>query len=302
MNGLKQPLCGVLPVYKPTGWTSFDVVAKLRGVLGTKKLGHAGTLDPMATGVLPVLVGKAAKACDVLPDTAKDYRAGFRLGLATDTQDITGRIISSSDKKIGIAELTAAAESFVGDIMQMPPMFSAVKVGGKRLYELARQGKEIERELRPRRVEFLEIIRYDEDSREGELVTEVSRGTYIRTLINDIGERLGCGAVMTSLERTKACGFLAEDCYTIEEIEAACTEQRLPELIAPTETLFAELPSVTLSEHFTRLYKNGVKLRPEQIDAPDGLFCVFGVDGTLLGLAKVNEKNEVRSVRNFHGE
>ncbi|MBR1765098.1 MAG: tRNA pseudouridine(55) synthase TruB [Ruminococcus sp.] len=298
----RSTLCGVLPVYKPKDWTSFDVVAKLRGILKMKKLGHAGTLDPMAEGVLPVLVGRAAKACDILPDTAKGYEAGFKLGLTTDTQDITGTVISSREAKVGIAELTAAAESFAGDIMQLPPMYSAVKVGGKRLYELAREGKEIDRQPRPRRVEFIEILSYDEQSAEGTLAAEVSRGTYIRTLINDIGERVGCGAVMTSLKRIKACGFLAEDCFTLEEIAAAAAEDRVRELIAPVEDLFEDLPDVTLSAHFERLYKNGVKLRPEQIGAPEGPFRVFGESGGFIGIAQVNEKNEVRSVRNFHGE
>ena len=295
-------LCGVLPVYKPKGWTSFDVVAKLRGILKMKKLGHAGTLDPMAEGVLPVLVGKAAKACDILPDTVKGYEAGFRLGLTTDTQDITGTVLSQREASVGIAELTKACEAFTGDIMQLPPMYSAVKVGGKRLYELARQGKEIDREPRPRRVEFIEIIRYDAQTGEGVLAAEVSRGTYIRTLINDIGESLGCGAVMTELKRTKACGFLTEDCYTLEEIAAAASEDRVRELIAPVEGLFEDLPQVTLSEHFERLYKNGVKLRSEQIAAPEGQFRVFGHDGRFIGIARVNEKNEVRPIRNFHGE
>ena len=295
-------LCGVLPVYKPKGWTSFDVVAKLRGILKMKKLGHAGTLDPMAEGVLPVLVGKAAKACDILPDTVKGYEAGFRLGLTTDTQDITGTVLSEKAPEVGIAELTKACEAFTGDIMQLPPMYSAVKVGGKRLYELARQGKEIDREPRPRRVEFIEIIRYDAQTGEGVLAAEVSRGTYIRTLINDIGESLGCGAVMTELKRTKACGFLAEDCFTLEEIAAAASEDRVRELIAPVEDLFEDLPDVALSEHFERLYKNGVKLRSEQIAAPEGQFRVFGHDGRFIGIARVNEKNEVRPIRNFHGE
>ena len=294
---MKKELCGVLPVYKPSGWTSFDVIAKLRGILGMKKLGHTGTLDPMATGVLPVLVGKAAKACDVLPDTAKGYKAGFKLGVTTDTQDSTGKVIKTCDKQVGIAELTEAAESFCGDIMQVPPMFSAVSSGGKRLYELAREGKTVEREARPRHVEFIEILHYDEQSREGVLETEVSRGTYIRTLINDIGESLGCGAVMTSLERTLACGFCKEDCFTLAEIEAASAEDDIENLIAPVEDLFEELPEVRLNAHFTRLFENGVKLRDEQINAPEGMFRVFGDDGGFIGLAEVNEKKEVRSVR-----
>lgn len=303
-----KELSGIIPVYKPEGWTSFDVVAKLRGILKIKRLGHAGTLDPMAVGVLPVFVGKATKACDILPYEDKCYLAGFRLGITTDTQDCTGGILSESDMEVTLEELEKARDGFVGDIMQIPPMYSAVKVGGKKLYELARQGKTVEREAKPRHIDFINITEYYPQKREGKMYVSVSRGTYIRTLINDIGEALGCGGIMTSLVRTGAAGFVLEQCYTLEEIQLACTEGRTSEIIKPLCRCFQSVyRDLELSGRCTPLYKNGVKLRPEQVGIKnpqecDGeIFCVFGSDGEFLGLGRIDcEKNELRSVKNFY--
>lgn len=306
MDG-QMELCGVIPVNKPKGWTSFDVIAKLRGILKTKRLGHSGTLDPMATGVLAVFVGKATKACDMVNGDGKRYTASFRLGLSTDTQDITGKVLNRSDKSVSRQELETAKESFVGDIMQLPPMYSAVKVGGKKLYELAREGKTIEREAKKRHIDFIEITEYDENTREGKMSVSVSSGTYIRTLIHDIGEKLGSFGTMTELQRTFAGGFDLEDCYTIEQIEKASSEGRAQELMTGIEAVFSYLEKITLSDRNTALYKNGVKLRPEQVGIKNGQargdkqFAVFSAEGGFISVATIDkDKNELRSVKNFY--
>lgn len=293
-------LCGIVPVFKPSGWTSFDVIAKLRGILHIKRLGHAGTLDPMATGVLPVFVGKATKACDILPDSDKAYEAGFRLGTVTDTQDMTGKVLSLSDKPVSREELETALGNFRGEIMQIPPMYSAVKVGGQRLYDLARQGKEIVREARRITVYEAELSEYDGQTREGKLFISCSKGTYIRTVIHDLGAALGCGGAMTSLCRVRAAGFELGDCFTMEQL----SEMPLGQALMPLDRAFSELMSVTLDGRCTVMYKNGVKLRAEQAgiarDFADG-FRVYGEDGGFLAVAKLDrEKNEVRSVKNFY--
>ena len=306
MNTNKD-LNGILPVNKPEGWTSFDVVAKLRGILGIKRLGHAGTLDPMATGVLPVFVGKATKACDILPVDEKSYLAGFKMGCVTDTQDSTGEILSENDKAVSGDLLKATAAEFVGEIMQLPPMYSAVSVGGKRLYELARQGKVIERQARPRRVNFIEIQEYDEASRQGKMLVSVSKGTYIRTLINDIGEALGCGGIMTSLIRTSSGGFDIKECLSLEDIQKYADEDRLGEIILPVEKAFDSVyGKITLDKRCTPLYKNGVKLRCQQVgvkksDENHGrIFCVYGFDGGFLGLGQVDvQQGQLKIYKNF---
>ena len=210
---------GIICIDKPAGFTSFDVIAKMRGILRTKKLGHSGTLDPMATGVLPVFAGSATKAVDMLSDHDKTYSAGFRLGYRSDTQDITGDMIPSGQMIPDTEAVCRATASFVGDIMQIPPMYSAVSVNGKRLYQLAREGREIEREARPVTVYSSELTSYDFASGEGTIDVCCSKGTYIRTLINDIGESLGCGGVLSSLRRIKACGFDITECVTLDKLQ-----------------------------------------------------------------------------------
>ena len=293
--------CGLIPVFKPEGWTSFDVVAKLRGILHIRRLGHAGTLDPMATGVLPVFVGKATKACDILPDSDKAYEAGFRLGIVTDTQDITGKVLSESGTPAARGEVERALSAFRGEIMQIPPMYSAVKVGGKKLYELAREGREVEREPRKITVYEAELTEYDENSREGKLLISCSKGTYIRTVIHDLGAALGCGGAMTSLCRVRAAGFELSDCFTLEELAEMPPEQAVSPLIKAFDGMTRTRP---LDEHRTRLYKNGVKLSSAQVGLGrsfDREFCVIGADGELLGIARIDSANdEVRAVRNFY--
>lgn len=294
-------LCGIIPVMKPRDWTSFDVVAKLRGILHTKRIGHGGTLDPMATGVLPVFVGKAAKCCDILPDKRKSYTAGFRLGEKTDTLDITGNILSRSGKPVAEAEITALLPEFTGDIMQLPPMFSAIKVNGKKLCDLARSGKEVERKPRPAHIERLELAAYDEATREGVLRIDCGQGTYVRTIIDDIGERLGTGGVMTSLTRTLSGGYSLAECFTLERIAECSRDGRLAELLLPTDSAFRVYPETRLGEHETRLYKNGVRLRPEQVKLSHeaDIFRVYGADGAFLGLGGM-KSGEFACIKNFY--
>lgn len=294
---------GILCVNKPQDFTSFDVVAKLRRIIGIRRLGHGGTLDPMATGVLPVFVGSATKACDIMPDTTKSYRAGFRLGMTTDTQDITGRLITKSDNSVRREELLAVLPSFMGNILQLPPMYSAVQVNGKRLYDLAREGIEVERQPRSIEVMRLNITEYNEISREGVIEIECGKGTYIRTIINDIGERLGCGGIMTSLVRTSSSGFRLDECYTFEEIQESRAENRLGELIIPIERVFETLPKLRLNHAQTRMYKNGVKLdlaKLEGIDAKNDAYTVYGSDGVFIGTAHTDRAEGLLRVgKNF---
>jgi tRNA pseudouridine55 synthase len=301
MSTNENTVMGILPVNKPKGWTSFDVVAKLRGVMKIKRLGHAGTLDPMATGVLPVFVGKATKACDILPDTKKIYTAGFRLGVSTDTLDITGRVIRENADKVTADQLERIRQRFVGEITQLPPMYSAVKVDGKRLYQLAREGKTVQRTPRKCIVHSIEIISYDEETREGEMIISCEKGTYVRTIIDDMGNALGTGAVMTSLVRTYSAGFDIAQCLTMEQIEEICKQGRIGDVIMSVEKAFEMYGGIRLDRRLTELYKNGVKLYRSQLkeEQQGDIFRVFGSDGSFLGLAAF--KNEMLcSVKNFY--
>lgn len=290
---------GILCVNKPQDFTSFDVVAKLRGILGMKRLGHAGTLDPMATGVLPVFVGMATKACDIMPDNSKSYSAGFRFGQTTDTQDITGKILSTSEKSVSENDINKILPEFTGKIMQLPPMYSAVQVNGKRLYDLARQGIEVERQPREIEVESINLVSYDQKTRTGNISISCGKGTYIRTIIHDIGTKLGCGGIMTSLVRTSASGFTLDDCYTFEEIQKARDENILESLILPVERVFNSLPELRLNEHQTKLYRNGVKLdlsRIHNIKNDCNMYAVYGFDGDFIGTALAEHENGILRV------
>ncbi|HEX2999920.1 MAG TPA: tRNA pseudouridine(55) synthase TruB, partial [Armatimonadota bacterium] len=232
---------------KPEGFTSFDVVALMRGVCRERKIGHTGTLDPMATGVLPLLLGTATRALPFLEDTEKEYEAGFRLGLATDTQDSTGKTVSESNVRVSREQVEATLPNFRGNILQMPPMYSAVSVDGRRLYELARQGVEVEREKRPITIFRLELTEFDESSHSGRLVISCSKGTYIRTICADIGETLGTYGVMTALRRTRASGFTLRDAITPDEAKSLAASGLLTEHVLPVESLFANEPGVRVS-------------------------------------------------------
>lgn len=253
---------GIINVYKEQGFTSHDVVAKLRGILHTKKIGHTGTLDPDATGVLPVCVGKATKVCDLLTDKDKAYRAVVKLGITTDTQDMTGQIIREHPVNVTEDDLRATVSDFLGEIHQIPPMYSAVKIGGKKLYELARQGKEIER--KPRRVTIYELALTSLALSRQEFTMEVtcSKGTYIRTLCHDIGEQLGCGAAMKSLVRIRVGDFVQEEAISLSEIEERVRTEGADKLLRPVDSLFAEYPYCQVSEAGLRLLQNGNAMKP----------------------------------------
>ena len=275
---------GVIAVNKPREFTSFDVVAVMRGCLRTKKVGHSGTLDPMAEGVLPVFTGSATKAVSLLPDSDKSYRAGFALGLTSDTLDIWGKCSERREVRVSESELLGVLERFRGEIDQIPPMYSALKVNGQKLCDLARQGIEVER--RPRKVTISRLELSEFDGANGIIDVDCSSGTYIRTLVDDIGTALGTGAVMSSLVRTRACGFLIEDCCPLAELRAMPPEQ-LEALIRPVESVFSEYPAIRLDETQKRLYLNGVRLdlnRLELSTENGRLYRIFG--GDFLGIAE----------------
>ena len=259
----------------------------------------------MAEGVLPVLIGKAAKACDILPESGKEYKAGFKLGIDTDTEDITGRVLHTADKEVTRAQLEEVLQSFVGEYMQTPPMYSAVKVDGKKLYEYARECKEIKREPKKRYIDFITLEGYDEQTKEGFMTLSVSKGTYIRTLIADAAARLYTYGIMTSLVRTKANGFDIKDCLTIEQVQQFADEGKLFKALMSLESIFEGYPRVELDERKTVLFKNGVKFRPSQLGIKgfDELsrYRIVSYEGRLIAVAYIDmAKNEVRSLRNFY--
>ncbi len=253
---------GIIIIDKEPGFTSHDVVAKLRGICGQKKIGHTGTLDPAATGVLPVCLGSGTRLCDMLTDTDKEYVAELLLGVETDTQDTTGRVLAAREVNVSQEELRAAVFSFAGDYGQVPPMYSALKVNGKKLYELAREGKEVERKARQVKIHEIEIL--DCSLPVVKLRVACSKGTYIRTLCADIGARLGCGGTMQSLRRTAAGRFRLEDAVTLERVQEKKDQGRLKELILPVDLVFENCPSLhVLGEGRNRL-NNGNSILPEQ--------------------------------------
>ena len=247
---------GIINVYKEKGFTSHDVVAKLRGIVGQKKIGHTGTLDPDATGVLPVCLGKATKLCDLLTDKNKTYEAVLLLGKTTDTQDITGEVLEEkSTEALTEEKVREAIEGFIGDYEQIPPMYSALKVNGKKLYELAREGKVIERKTRP--VKILDIQILEIDLPKVRMEVSCSKGTYIRTLCHDIGEKLGCGGCMESLIRTRVSTFRIEDAKMLDEIETLKQEGKLAELLVPIDAMFQSYPKITVKDDWKAFAKNG---------------------------------------------
>ena len=288
---------GMINVCKEKGFTSHDVVAKLRGILHQKKIGHTGTLDPDATGVLPVCLGKGTKLCDMITDRDKTYRAVMMLGRTTDTQDISGQILTEKAVNVDEREVRDAAVSFVGDYMQIPPMYSAVKINGKRLYDLARQGIEVERAARPVTVYSIELSDYDEEKRTGTLDIYCSKGTYIRTIISDIGKKLGTGAIMTSLCRTMAAGFTLSDCHDIETLRNMPPEDTA-RLVLPTERVFSCYDEITLDGTQKKLFMNGMILDCGRMDIsyPEGTCLRLKHEGDFLGVARVNGENGLKSV------
>ena len=295
---------GIIVIDKESDYTSFDVVAIVRGILREKKIGHSGTLDPMATGVLPILVGAAAKAQSLLPDTDKEYEADFRLGMTTDTLDITGRVLSECECDIKREDIEGILPSFRGDIMQIPPMYSAVQKNGVRLYDLARQGIEVEREARPVTVTRLELMEFDESAKCGRFIISCSKGTYIRVICDDIGKLLGCGCVMTALRRTSACGYTVNDAIKLSELQKYKDEGRKEEILRPVDSIFNCYDKLIVSDKQAVRFSNGASLSLERLkktaDCPDGtILRVYG-NKAFIGLGIIDRSaGELKLKKNF---
>lgn len=284
---------GVIVIRKEKGFTSHDVVAKLRGILHMKKIGHTGTLDPDAEGVLPVALGKATRLVDMITDKEKTYEAVMRLGVVTDTQDMSGTVLSqTAELHVTEEELRAVIESFVGDYMQVPPMYSALKVNGKKLYELAREGKTVERKPRP--VHFYEIEILEIDLPLVHFRVTCSKGTYIRTLCHDIGEKLGCGAAMETLLRTKVGRFTLDDAITLAQTEEAVKNGTIESKVLGIEEILAEYPRVCCTKEGDRLLANGNPLVQTLVDAEekDGWTRMCNSEGNFAGVYQWDEKRD----------
>ena len=284
---------GILIVDKPAGWTSMDVCAKLRGIFHEKRVGHGGTLDPMATGVLPVFIGRATRAVEFAEKSDKEYIAGLKLGVITNTQDTSGEVLEERPVQVSREQLEAALEKFRGDILQVPPMYSAIKINGKKLYELARKGREVERPARAVTIKALEIL----DKQGDGLYTirvRCTKGTYIRTLCHDIGQTLGCGGCMASLRRTMAAGFTLKDAVSLEQIQ---TEADPASLLLPVDCLFAGRPVLVLkSAEAEKKIRNGMTaVLPE---LPSGEYRVYSRDEIFLALCQA-KGGKLTTIKSF---
>ncbi len=281
---------GVINIHKEKGYTSHDVVAKLRGIVGQKKIGHTGTLDPDATGVLPVCLGKATKLCDMLTDKNKTYETVMLLGKVTDTQDISGTVLSEmSTDTLDEETVKTAIQSFVGDYMQIPPMYSALKVNGKKLYELAREGVEIERKARL--VTILDIQIKEINLPRVRMEVSCSKGTYIRTLCHDIGEKLGCGACMEELIRTRVSRFKLDDSLTLSQVQELNEAGNLDKILVPIDEMFSDYDAITLKEEFMSFVYNGNTFMPKHvkqfIELVDGkMVRVYDDKGNFIAIYK----------------
>ena len=286
---------GIINVYKEKGFTSFDVVAKMRGILGQKKIGHTGTLDPAAEGVLPICAGKGTRLCDMLTDHDKTYRATLLLGVVTDTEDTTGTVLEEKPTgHLTEEEVREAIMSFVGDYDQIPPMYSALKVDGKKLYELAREGKVIERKARP--VKIHEIVIESMNLPEVVMSVSCSKGTYIRTLCNDIGAKLSVGGCMKELLRTKVGRFVLEETLTLSDLQKLKEEGRLEEAVYPLEAVFADVPELRATDEvLDKLIKNGnpFRYKGEGTLAEGDSFKVYSMEGQFLGIYEYSEEKRM---------
>lgn len=289
---------GVINVYKEAGFTSHDVVTRLRGICKQKKIGHTGTLDPDAVGVLPVCLGNATRLCDMLTDRTKEYVASFRLGIVTDTQDLSGKVLESHTPDMDPQSVRQAVSSYVGDQLQVPPMYSALKVDGKRLYELAREGKTVERKARQITIYELELLK--EEHPDYTMRVCCSKGTYIRTLCHDIGQKLGCGGVMTHLLRSRVGEFRAEDAYRLSEIQSYAEAGRLQEILVPTENMFSQLMALKVKDGGLKALQNGNKLFPSQVawekePAAGQELRVYGKDSQFFGIYRYDAEEKLFS-------
>lgn len=297
---------GVLLIDKPKEFTSFDVIAVVRGLTGQRKAGHTGTLDPNATGVLPVLLGSATKAQDLIPNHDKKYIADLKLGMTTDTLDIWGKELTKTESDITGEELESALDGFRGEIWQLPPMFSAVQKNGQRLYDLARKGIEVEREKRKVTVYSLTLLEFDRKTQCGKLEVFCSKGTYVRTIIDDIGAKLGVGAVMTGLRRVEACGFSINDCLTLDELKDLKEQGEIAKALRSAESLFSVYPALYISPMQAKRFSNGgaldvsrTSLR-EKDPSDKQIFRVRENTAGFLGLGIFSkEKNQIKIYKLF---
>lgn len=296
---------GIINVYKEKGFTSHDVVAKLRGILKQKKIGHTGTLDPDATGVLPVCLGNATKLCDLLTEKDKTYEAVLLLGSCTDTQDITGTVLKTSEVTSSEEEIQAAVMSFVGAYDQIPPMYSALKVNGKKLYELAREGKVIERKARPVTILSIDIKEIDLLKKEVRMVVSCSKGTYIRTLCEDIGNKLGCGGCMKSLVRTRVSQFTIENSLTLKEIEEFVRTNEMEQNILKVDDLFPTYTKVYMKEEFCKFLYNGNLFKESFLDYKENVnesvttVLVYDSKQVFAGIYEKINSSEYKPVKMF---
>ena len=284
---------GILIVDKPAGWTSQDVAAKLRGVFHEKRIGHGGTLDPMATGVLPIFIGRATRAVPFFEHADKAYEATLRLGLVTDTQDVTGRTLEEHQVDITYEQLESILARFRGEIQQLPPMYSAIKVKGQKLYEIARRGGEVERA--PRSVTIRELRLLGREGQDFLLDVTCSKGTYIRTLCHDIGAALGCGACMSALRRVRAGDFSLESAHTLEEVQRAADENRAETLLLPVDALFERCPALVLNAAEERRIRVGASVPRREAE---GEYRLYGAEGAFLALGSI-QNGELRSIKSF---
>ncbi len=298
---------GIINVYKEEGFTSHDVVAKLRGILKFRHIGHTGTLDPMAVGVLPVCIGSATKLCDMLTDKIKVYEAECLFGKSTDTLDITGQVLMEKEVNFSYEELRKACDSLTGDIMQLPPMYSAIKVNGKKLYEIARAGKEVEVEKRPVTIYSIEIVDttlVDQQITEARLLITCGKGTYIRSICRDLGEMLGSCACMKSLIRKKSGDFEISDSLTLAQIEKARDEDRLQEVVFPIDRVFSDKADITTLPEFDSLLYNGNYLRRSEVKhgrvEPHDILRAYDSKGDFYGLYEFDgEKGKFKPYKMF---
>ena len=285
---------GIIIIDKPQEWTSNDVVSRLRRVFNTRRIGHGGTLDPMATGVLPVFVGRATRGVEFFEHAEKVYEATLRFGLTTDTEDITGKTITECEVSLTEADVLAVLPKFRGDILQVPPMYSAIKVGGQKLYDLARKGREVERQPRPITIHELELLEFS--GNEARLRVRCSKGTYIRTLCKDIGEALGCGGCMAALRRVEAGEYTLEGSIPLRQLlDISEAGEDVEHLLRPVDTMFASHAKLCLTEKQARLVKNGNAFTA---DCTDGTYRVYAPDGEFLALCKA-EGGSVKTIKSF---
>ena len=283
---------GIIVIDKPQGWTSMDVCAKLRGIFHEKRVGHAGTLDPMATGVLPVFLGRATRAVEFAAESEKEYVAGLKLGVITNTQDTSGEVLEQRPVRVTPEQLEQALIPFRGDIEQVPPMYSAIKINGKKLYELARKGREVERKPRPVTIHSLTLEGRTAPD-EYTLRVRCSKGTYVRTLCHDIGQTLGCGGTMSSLRRTMAAGFALSQAVSLEAVRQA---EDPAALLLPVDTYFADRPKLVLPPHLEKKVRNGMTVVFP--DAAPGEYRVYGESGAFLALGRAADR-KVTTIKSF---